>query len=153
MKKLGIAVSDFGASQLNYLIVNNVNEYLKDNYKTDIIGFYENLTKYSLNPQFSCMQSVEMWGYDGTVIATNLNAASDIIKIPTVKNRIFYIWDLEWVHLMDKNYEALDAVYTNPKLVLATRCDDYAQLIEKMWNVKVQHVIEDFNVKELMEIK
>jgi len=152
MRKLGIAVSSFGASQLSYLIINNINLYLEKEYKTDIIGFYENLIKYSLDPKFSCMQSVEMWGYDGPVIATNLNSAQDIIRIPTIRNKFFYIWDLEWINLIDKDYSKLEEIYSNPKLILIARCKNHAKLIESMWNTKVKYIIEDFNIDKLLEI-
>ena len=152
MDKLGIAVSSFGASQLSYLIINNVNKYLQTEYKTDIIGFYENLTKYSLDPQFSCMQGVEMWGYTGNVIATNLSSAQDIIKIPSIKKKFFYVWDLEWVDIIDKDYLKLRQIYRHPKLKIITRCQDYADILNDMWGIKISSIIEDFDIKKLMEI-
>ncbi len=152
MNKLGLGVSDFGANQLAYELISNSNNFLSKNYKTDIIGFYENLSKYSVNPNFACMHAVELWGYDGPVIACNLNMANDIIKIPTIPKKYFYIWDLEWIFLEDKEYSRLKDIYSNPELTLITRNQDYVHIIEKVWNVKVPHIVENFNLDKIASI-
>lgn len=152
MKKLGIALHNLGASQLNYSIISNVNKFMKSNYKTDIICFYENVVKQSMPLDFACMQAIELWGYDGPVVATNLNLALDICKIPSISKRYFYIWDLEWVYMDDKNYNKLLEVYSNPDLTLITRNKDYADLLKSVWNIKVDEIVEDFNIEKLMDI-
>lgn len=152
MRKLGLALPDYGANQAAFLAIAQTNLYLSENYETDIIGFYENLTKPCLVPNFATMQAVEMWGYDGPVIATSLNLAQDMVHIPTLKDRYFYIWDLEWIHLEDKEYSKLKTVYCNPELKLVTRSQDYAKIIENVWNRKVEHIVEDFDIKELVNL-
>lgn len=152
MNKLGIAAPDFGANQLGYLAITKTNEYLLESYDVDVIGFYENLVRYSISPNFACMQAVELWGYDGPVVACSLNLAQDVLKIPTVADKYFYIWDLEWIHLVDKDYGKLKEVYSNMDLKLITRSQDYADIIKKVWNRKVDYVVEDFETRKLVEI-
>jgi hypothetical protein len=152
MRKLGLALSNLGANQAAYLCINNSNNFLKENYQIDIIGFYENLIKTCLTPNFACMQAVELWGYDGNVVACNLNLANDIVNIPTISNRYFYIWDLEWIHLEDKQFSKIYPIYSNPNLTLIARNDDYAKITEKMWGVKIDTVIEDFNIDKFVSL-
>lgn len=152
MKKLGLALPNFGANQLAYLGLVNTNKLMDERYDIDVIGFYESLIKYSVTPNFACMQAVELWGYDGPTIACSLNMAEDLVKIPTVPQKYFYVWDLEWVHLPDKDYGKLKAVYSNPELTLITRHADYAKIIEKCWNRPVDYIVEDFDMKQLVNI-
>lgn len=152
MRKLGFGVPNFGANQLAYQLIINCNEYLKENYKSDIIGFYENLNKYSINPNFSCMHAAELWGYDGPVVACNLNMANDILKIPTIPRKFFYVWDLEWTTMEDKEYGKLKEVYSNPELTLITRNIDYAEIIENMWNVRVSYIIPNLDIERIASI-
>lgn len=152
MKKLGLALPDFGANQLAYSATINTNRFLENHYDVDIIGFYESLIKYGVSPNFACMQAVELWGYDGAVVASSLNMAQDILHIPTLQKKYFYIWDLEWVHLPDKDYSKLKSIYCNPELTLITRNEDYAQVIKKLWNRPVEHIVEDFNIEKLVNI-
>lgn len=152
MKKLGIGLSNFGANQPGFLAILNINDYLSKNYHVDIIGFYESLIKYSATPNFACMQAVELWGYDGPVVACTLNMAQDLIKIPTVAAKYFYVYDLEWIHLIDKDYEKIKKIYSSPELTLIARCKDHAEVIQKLWNKEVKYIVEDFDMNKLVEI-
>lgn len=152
MEKLGIALNNLGASLLNYCAITNINKFMKQNYKTDIICFYENTIKQSIPLDAASMQSVELWGYDGPVIATNLNLAHDICKIPSIKKRFFYVWDLEWYYMDDKNFEKLQEVYCNPDLTLITRNADYANILDSVWNANAYDIVEDFNLEKMMDI-
>lgn len=152
MKKLGIAVNNFGANQLACLLIENVNKFLTQHYNIDIIGFYENSIKYTITCNFATMQSVEMWGYTGPTVVTSLNTAHDIINIPSIPKKYFYIWDLEWLNIDGKDYQKLHEIYTNPKLMLLTRNEDYAKLIEQCWNVRVNDIVPDCNIEKLVSI-
>lgn len=152
MKKFAVALNDFQASQLSVLVIKNINEWMKKNYLCDIIGFYNNCTNFVIEPNFCCMPSSELWGYDGIVIATDFNSAEIVLRSPSISRKYFYIWDLEWFRLKEKDFLRLSNVYKNQELEVITRNQEYAQVIEKVWGRKVKFKNEYFDINYLMRI-
>lgn len=149
--KLGICINNLGPSQLNYFLIKSINEYLDSNINTDIIAFYENIQPKCIPTKFALMNIIEAWDYSGTLIATDLSTASKIAKFPSVTRKIFYIWDLEWIRLRQKQFEELRSIYGNPELELVTRSVDYKKIIENCWNVEVKYTIENFEIETLIK--
>lgn len=152
MKKLGIGFANLGANQAAYQGIIAVNQYLTDNYLCDIIGFYEMPQKKCLEPNFSCLPMSEIWGYDGTMIASNIRIAEDIINVPTIKNKFLYLWDLDWIHFPEKSYGKLKQVYQHPELKIITRNSYQSEVFSKMWNRKTDYIIPDFDINKMVEL-
>jgi hypothetical protein len=151
VKKLGVSVRDFGSNEISYLTSREINLYLKENYDTDIIGFYETPVKQSFSCEFATMSVCELWGYDGPVIATSLPLADDLIKVITVSRKFFYCYNLDWIFLKYKDYSKLRDIYQHPELELIAPSEEYARIIESVWRKK-PIIIESFNVKKILEV-
>lgn len=149
MNKIGILINNLGLNQLANGLIHHTNEYLEKNQNFDIIAFVENVVNPSDTPHFAVMNLNEAWEYDGTLIATSLSTANKLLSFPGAKRRLFYVWDLEWV-FMDGNFDELNAVYSNPKLELIARSDEYAKIIERCWNRPVKAVVDDCDIGALI---
>ncbi len=145
--KLGILLNNLGPNQLAYNVIKTGN-FIKD---SDYIVFYENFLKPCIPANFATMQLFEAWGYDGTMIATNLSSAAQLITFPLAKQKYFYVWDLEWLRMKEKAFRPLCNIYRSG-LTLLARSETHKKVIEDCWNVKVAAVLDDFNVDQLKEI-
>jgi hypothetical protein len=150
--KLGIVVNNLGPSQMNFDIIRQTNGFLSASALADVIVFYENLQRPCLPMSFACMQVAEAWGFDGALIATNLSTAEKVLRCPSSRKRLFYLWDLEWLRLQQKHYRSLQATYAHPDLTLITRNEDHKKVVENAWNVRVAATIDDFDIASLMKI-
>jgi hypothetical protein len=152
MKKIGFLVNNLGSCQLAYYLIRNTNKYLESNYLDDVIAFYENISKPCIPMNFAAMQIYEAWNYNGDLIATNIETASKLLSFPSRGKKIFYIWDLEWIRLTSKYFSQMRYLYQNEKLILWARGNTHKELIEDCWNVNVAGVVDDFNMKQIVEL-
>lgn len=144
--KFGVMLENLGATQLNYHVIKNVNDYLDKNYKSDIIVFFNNYSVPCLDVRFSCMDIREVVGFNHPVIATDLLTASQLSMFHGPTQRLFYNWSLEWK--TNRNYEETSSVYQNSSLQLVTRNEQYARIISNCWNRKPD-VIGDFEIEKI----
>ena len=85
----------------------------------------------------------ELFSCCGPVISTNLNTSSILLNCPSPV-KFFYIWDLEWIRIKDKNFSILSEIYNNKDFVYITRNNDYKKLIENCWGTKISYVFDNF---------
>lgn len=147
--KIGFCLKDFSASQLSYYAIRNGNKFTREN-NTQVIGFYDNPAIPCIKPAFPTMHMVEMFGYAGTVIATDLGTCAKLINSFSPVKRIFYVWDLEWIRMPYKNYEMLYKLYNHPRIELVARSEDHAKAIENCWDRKVERISENFDYNRLI---
>lgn len=146
--KLGILMNNLGPTQLAYYAIINNNK------KNDIdcILFYENQAKSCLPMNFATMQIYEAYTYEADIIATSISTAHKMLSFPSAKNKFFYVWDLEWMRIRNKNFNYLSNIYRNDKIHLIARSQSHKNIIEDCWNVKVCAVIDDCNISELVKV-
>lgn len=151
--KLGIALQNWGLSEVSFLALKQANRLLEDGGVLDnsIIGFYENLAHPPIIPHFAMMQTYECYGFEGAVITTDINTTRKLLNCPSPKAKVYYIYDIEWFRLKQKQYKNSAKIYTNPELILITRCEAYAHLLRNCYNRDAQ-VVPDFNLKEIIKI-
>src|SRR5438270_13265760 len=112
-KKLGILLPDLGANQLAFYATNYANQAAIHDGQ-EIILFYETpCVPCILNISFATMQVYEAYSFDGPLIATNLNLANKLLSCFGTNKKYFYVWDLEWLRMQNKNFEKLHHIYTN----------------------------------------
>lgn len=150
IKKLAFIVRDTSVSQLNYLLFSSINKYLMKNGKTDIILFVENYTPHLIKLHCSIMPLNELSGYDGVAVATSIKTAAILAENYTVADKYFYVYDLEWSHQDNKNYEILYPIYQHEKLKIITRTP-YKKLIENLWDRKVFGIWDNCNIETLIK--
>jgi hypothetical protein len=150
--KFGILVKDLSASQLVYTLVRSVNELVQTHKDLDIIIFYENYVLPCMMPQVVTMQLFEAWGFNAPIIATDLSTVSKLINFPGSATKFFYVYDLEWIRYKNKSFHDFVNVYSHPYIDVIARSQSHAKIIEDCWNIKVQHIMDDFENNKLLEL-
>ena len=150
-KQIGFLIEDTSASQLSFNLIKNINEYSKNSHD-DFVVFFENSTASILNPNFSLMSSNEIWSFSGSLFATSIATAMSMKKCFAPKNKLFYVWDLEWTRRHGKDFESIVQIFTDPSISLIARSEEHAKAIENYCNRNVQHVVNDFNIEKLVRI-
>ena len=153
MKKLGIAVNNLGASQLNYFLVKNANSILLREPLLDVTAFIENQVPACLPANFAVMPMYEAWGYDGVVVATSFTTAQKLLAFPCPAKKFFYVWDLEWVRpFCRRTYREWASVYRDPRLQLITRGPDHTKVIREAWGRDTCREVPDCDLAQLLEV-
>lgn len=149
-RKLGVLVSDLGASQQNYYLIKNANDLVGNRSDTDVVAFYESLSHPCMAMNFASMQLAECWSFDGVAVATTFSTAEKLIRFPGPRKRAFYCWDIEWLR-EKRMFRDAQSVYGRPELILLARCKDHAEVISDVWCREVT-VVEDFNLEEIFGV-
>lgn len=152
MDKLGFIVPHLGASQLSYSLLRNINQAVANDVSIDYNIFYEDMQKPCINPGFCVLQIHEAYEYKYPLIATSFNTANKLIRFPGTTKKFFYVWDLEWLRPKSIDYNQLAEVYQNSELQLICRSNSHKKAVEDAWNVPVNHIVEQINLKKFMEI-
>ena len=132
-KQIGIIVDDLSASQLSYYLIKNINEFLEDSLD-DFVVFFENATSSIVAPEFSISNTLSM------------------LKSFSPERKIFYVWDLEWLRQHGKEFENTVKAFTDNNVTLVARSKEHALAIENYCNIKIEHIMENFNIKKLIRI-
>lgn len=149
-KALGALFTSFGASQSSYQFIKQANTLLKKTGDTDVVGFYENPARPPMTPNFALLNVVDSYTFNGTLIATDLNGATRLLKAPGASRRVFYAYDLFWLRYNPRqSYEALAGIYRNPSLELFARNDIHAKIISDAFNINV-NILDDWNLEKLL---
>jgi hypothetical protein len=149
--KLGIMTSSLGPTQEAFYIVNQCNKAVAT-YTHDPIVFFQEPDAPCLDPVFTIMNVYEAWTFKEPLIATTLNLATKLAKLPMAPKKLFYMWDLEWLRMQNKNFQQLADLYRNPAFKIIARSKSHADLIANCWNVDVVGVVENFDLDQFVEI-
>lgn len=132
MKKVGILTRSPNEPELIQILEDSdVEPYM----------FFEDFEPIKKHPEFACMFINEAYGFDGQLIATNISTALKLCRLPSVLPKIYYIRQLEWPNMPQKQYESLKQIYDS-KLRFITNNREYARVIKNVFN-------KDVEVKEL----
>ena len=151
VKKVGVVVDDLSASQLSYHVIKNINDHLEES-DVDFVAFFQNSTASMLPMHFSSMCINEIWSFDGVAIATSVSTVLSISKTFSPKQKYFYVWDLEWCRTKGREFEYIIQAFNKDDIQLIARSKDYAKAIKNYCNKDVVGVVDNFNIKQLMEI-
>ena len=141
--KFGVMVHSLRACQQNYYLIQSLNEMASDS-GHDLIVFFEEPAVASAPVKFATMQAIEGYSFDGVLIATNFQLARKLARYPGPAHKIFFVWELEWMLMNGALHRDLRAVYCNPNLKLVTRSQEYAKIIEDVWNLPNKVLVADF---------
>lgn len=147
-EKLGIIVNNLGPNQLAYYLINTGNKFVNDGEK-DLTLFFHDLMPECANPLFGIMNLAEVYSYNGPVVATNINNASRLLEYPGPSKKVFYVWDLEWLRMPNKQYEQLNDVYG--KIPLIARSKRHYDILSNAWQQPIG-IVEDADVNKLYEL-
>lgn len=144
MVSIGVLVKDAGVSQLNFNIIKNFNQFIFGDQRSYCAMFFENMVQPMARVLFPIFNIAEAYEWKETLIATSLSNAHKLIHFPACKNKLFYVWDLEWIRLRMKDYALLGSIYNAPNLKIIARSKAHADLLSEVWGCKVHDVVENF---------
>lgn len=148
--KAGIMVDSLGTTQLALQLILEINKVnLLENY-IDVCVFYHYNDKVLIAPNFALFHEQEAWGYNGPVMATSLETAHRLLKIHTPVRKLFYVWDLQWIHKI-YSFEEIADVYCNDNIDLIARSESHAKIISLCWKEPVG-ILRDFNYEQFASI-
>lgn len=146
MIKVGFVLNSFGPSQLAYECIKQCNLLLRERFDIAPYGFYENLGKNVVSPNFSLMNLTEAYGFDGILITTTAYQTFQTLNYPGPKKHIFYSYDLDWLHQKGQAEFYLQC-YRNAESW--TRNQVYSDLIKNNFNIESK-VNPDFNLESFI---
>jgi len=150
MQNIALLLNNVGASQLAYYAIKRFNQLALENTHSPFIFFEEHASP-CMPASFSFMYASEIWGYDGTIIATSLNTADKLRKCIGNKKRYFYVWELEWLRTQ-ANFEQIYDIYNDPSHKIIARCKDHARLLKNNFDVEVEYIMDNLDEKVLLEL-
>ena len=148
--KLGFLVKDLWLSQMSYYLTMNVNSYKTIKEIDDAVVFFEDVSQYSVSPLFSTMNSSEIWGFDGVLISTCLSTTLSSIAAIGPIQKIFYVWDLDWMR-NGRDYEYNIKAFS-PEVKIIARSEDHGVAIKNYCNREPDGYVSNFNLQEFMRV-
>jgi len=151
INKAGILVNKIDFSQFGLALTRAVNKISIENADIDIIAFYQTWGRYPLAPRFTSMMEREAWGFDGTLISTNINTTMKNIKCPGPQKKLFYVWDLEWLYLQEPVFAQLAKIYCHPKIELIARSNTHYKALKDAWKEPIC-IMDNFDNETLKSL-
>ena len=149
---IGIVVPHLGAAQISFYAIKEVNRLIEEKYTDDLTLFFEHLVPSIIPPKCAVMCVNEIMSFKGTLITTTLDTTTLALARNTRKDNriIFYVWDLEWMRPQKNNYLANYSIFHQAHKLVA-RSANHAKAIENYTNRKVNTIIPEFNVQEIIK--
>lgn len=145
MKSIAVIVDKWECSQLCFLVSQWFNKIIEES-NIDCVVFCKDSDPPFIQTNFSIMNISELYSFGGLAISTNIENTKTLIKSCINANKIFYVWELEFIK--NKNYLDNLSVFNNKEIELITRSKEYSDEIKNLCNRK-SSVIENFNIKEI----
>lgn len=153
MKKVGIFLNDLGNSQIASQAVFGINNYLANSDDVGFILFFLDNVAPSALPMCPTMAASEIFGFDGTVIATSMETASRLASLSGPTRKLYYVVDLPWIRPTGVvPYSPIRDIFTNKEVELVARSESHCRIIENCFNRRPIATVEDFNVNRLVEL-
>lgn len=148
---IGVIVDSTGYNQSAFIGINAINTLSLGNSKYKCSLFYKNLS-YSCTKLASTSTTLDkIYHYHGTLIATNLDLAAYMIKAYAPKTRILYLFELEWAkENYNMDYVKYFNILNNRDIKIVAPSQFYADAIKNFCGRKVDAVIPQFNITEIM---
>lgn len=108
--------------------------------------FTENIQPSPLRVNGATLGIYDAWGYDGTLIATNLSTAKVLNKMPGHNRKLFYVYNFEWIHNPTLFYEYMEVVNN---LEVINRTESHAKVFDNNFNKPSVFNLNSMNVGEL----
>ena len=152
MVKFGVILKDLSASWLSYLVLKQINTIIEEKTNDDFVIFFENVAPMCMAPKCATMSVNEIWNFEGTLVSTDFSTHEMLNAVINNKcNKIFYIWDLEWLR-NKKNFIENISILRNPDVEIVVRNKIHSKAFRNYANREPDHVISNFNILELMEL-
>lgn len=134
---IGVILDNLAVSQLNHDVLTTLNRLVDT--KLNICVFVKNISPSFADLKFGVFGLNHIHGVEnGTIIATDLDSAAILSRSQTTAEKLFYVWELEWL-LERKNFLENVSIYRS--MPLYTRSKSYSDALFNYCNSHVR--IED----------
>ena len=149
---IGIVVPHTGSSQISFYAIKEINSLIENGYKHDVILFFEHLISPIIKPLCGMMCINELMSFRGILINTTIdNTIMACARTCDINNQIiFYVWNLEWMRREKNIYLYNYNAFKNAHKLIA-RSENHAKAIENYSNRKVDKILAEFNVEEIIK--
>jgi len=149
MSQFGVLIKDLVPSQHNILMVSCLNRVVDEAPHLNPVLFTENPGLPTEIARFPIMGMIEAWGFRGKLIATDLETAFILKKLPCASEKFFYVWDLEWLFAPSSRYGLMHAAYYDSNTIV--RSEHHEKLMTKCWK-QPYAILKDYDHNELIKI-
>lgn len=151
MGNVGILLNNTATNQPAFLALNRINAMKMTDSPYQFNVFYKESTAFCCKLAATATSLDKMFSFSGTVIATDLDLAVFMIRAFTPKVKVLYLFELEWTKGYG-NYLANSSIYNNEDVIVIAPSLAYAQELENYCGRKVNAVIPQFNIAEIMKV-
>lgn len=123
MNKVGILVSSGSDEQMKFAkkVVSHIK---KSSNNTDVVIFYDSLSKLEEYPNVSFLSSDHVWSFTGTLITTSLLNLHSVLDIPLNINHVYY-------GDYDQYYDPLMVLYFDQPFKLTCVTEDFENKLRR----------------------
>lgn len=141
---------DLSPSQKSFYLIKEFNKCMND---TDISPsvFHNRNCIPPKHPFFATKMSLFMSSFNGVLIGTTLEEARTILKLPEKSDRYLYLWNLDWLKNPVRFQTAMQ-ILRDDKIKIIARSVSHADLIENFCNKKTVGIVDNWNMKQLLNI-
>ena len=146
-------IDNLASNQLAYQTISNINKYYQSIPTANTVDFiilYDVISNFCIKPECCVLNSSELWGMKGTVIATNCDLAEKLKAAIGPRQKIHYVWDLEWLRPYNRDYSFYKRIYQSGMPIIC-RSHDHAKMLRNTFNVEAAAVIENVNLDKIIE--
>jgi len=135
---------------MNYNLIALGNKIAKEHTDIDFYVFNEDWVTTPNSICFPLLQQKNIWGFDGTLISTNLDTTKKLLAMPNTSKKFFYVWDM-FEHLTLDSAKLALAIYRHSDLTLLARSIEYNTILERNFYTEVR-TAKDFNYDDILKI-
>jgi len=150
MSKLGVAINSFNTSNRSTALINSLNTLI-DTHDIDCCIFHADYLPAPVPNRFALYQLIEMWDYNGIVIATDFVIAKYLIASPGPRQKFLYVSELEWAQTPGLIYNKVASVYCNEQLELIADNETIFKILSNCFKTPYG-IMNNWNIQELEAI-
>jgi hypothetical protein len=144
VKNLAILIDRPGYSQKFRYLVQELNQLSKD---INAVVFYCEPGPVPYKADFPMMDLVHGYGFEGTIISTDIYTTLVMNNMLCPTERYYYVWDFE--HLYNPySIDVLKSIFNNK---LLARSDTRFRVLESTWH-RPDCILEEFNHEKLEKL-
>lgn len=150
MINISALINDLSASQNSFYMIKEFNKCI-DNTDLSVGVFCNRHCVPVIQPLFACRLANFLVSYNGIVIATTLEEAEIILKLPNKSSRYLYLWDLDWLENPVFFSSAMN-ILRDDKLQILARSESHAKVIDNFANREVKGIIDNWNIDQVLKL-
>ena len=144
MKEIAVIVNNLAVTQNNFYMIKRFNEMVKDP-KKSVSCFMLQPSPPVIKPMFSCRNISFVSNFTGKLIATDFNSLELLLESHTGCDKYLYLWDYNPL----ARFDATQKLLKDKRLKIAVRSEGHKAMLENNYNVKVDAIIEDWDINQL----